>query len=166
MTTPGIEALLTTGSGRFPVRGYAPLLRRIMDDQGERTPERRTSDVQFHRNIRSHRHGSSGPSPVGASRSLQTLLSRQHVPALGAGVCMHPRTVAGPHDSVRENRGVARCCGKLQWSDDGDRLTSSRGSVRGPNSESHTRPSSSTTIPVALLAASAAFLLGNARKCQ
>ena len=39
------RSLLTTGSGRFPVRGYAPLLSRIMDDQGERTPERRTSDV-------------------------------------------------------------------------------------------------------------------------
>ena len=35
-----------------------------------------------------------------------------------------------------------------------------------PNSESHTRPSSSTTIPLALLADSAAFLVGNARKCQ
>jgi hypothetical protein len=47
-------SLLTTGSGRFPVRGYAPVLSRIMDDQGEHTPERLTSDVQFHWCIRSH----------------------------------------------------------------------------------------------------------------
>ena len=118
MTTE--RCLPTTGSGRFPVRGCAPLLSRIVDDQGERAPERRTGDVQFHRNIRSHRHGSSGPSPVGASRSLQTLLPREHVPAFGARVCMHPRTVAGPHDRVRENRSVALCCGKLQRPDDGD----------------------------------------------
>ena len=64
-------------------------------------------------------------------RSLQTLLSRQHVPAFGARVCMHPRIVAGPHDSVRENRSVALCCGKLQWSDDGDRFTSPRSRVSG-----------------------------------
>ena len=118
-------SLLTAGSGRFPVRGYAPLLSRIMDDQGERAPERRTSDIEFHWNIRLHRHGSSGPSPVGASRSLQTLLSRPHVPAFGTRVCMHPRIVAGPHDSVRENGSEALCGGKLQWSDDGDSFTSS-----------------------------------------
>ena len=103
-----------------------------MDDQGERTPERCTSDVEFHWSIRSRRHGSSGPSPVGAGRSLQTLLSRQNVPAFGARVSMHPRIVARPHDSVRENRSVALCCGKLQWSDDGDSFTSPRGSVSGP----------------------------------
>ena len=80
-----------------------------MDDQGERTPERRTGDVEFHWSIRSHRRGFSGPSPAGASRSLQTLLSRQHIPAFGARVCMHPRIVAGPHDGVRENRSVALC---------------------------------------------------------
>src|SRR5687768_14470977 len=68
--------LLTTGSGRFPVRGCAPLLSRIMDDQGERTSERLTTDVQFHWSIRWHRHGSSGPSPDSASRRLQTLRSR------------------------------------------------------------------------------------------
>ena len=79
-----------------------------------------------------HRHGSSGPSHVGAGRSLQTLLSRQHLPAFGARVCMHPRIVAGPHDSVRENRSVAVCCGKLQWSDDGDSFTSPRSTVSRP----------------------------------
>src|SRR5882672_3286582 len=125
-------SLLTTGSGRFPVRGHAPRLSRIMDDQGERTPERRTSDIQFHWSIRSHRHGSSGASPVGASRSLQALLSRQHVPALGPRVCMYSRAVAGPHDSVRENRSVALCCGKAQRSDDGDCFTSPRSGVSGP----------------------------------
>jgi hypothetical protein len=46
-------------------------------------------------------------------------------------------------------------------------VSSPRGALsRGPNSESHTRPFSSTTIPVALLAVSAAFLFVNARKCQ
>ena len=80
-----LRSLLATGSGRFPVRRCAPLLSRIMDDQRERTPERRTRDVQFHWNIRRHRHGSSGPRPVGASRSLQTLLSREHVPAFDGG---------------------------------------------------------------------------------
>ena len=103
-----------------------------MDDQGERTPERRAGDVQFHWNIRSHRRGSSGPSPVGASRSLQTLLSRQHVPAFRARVCMHSGTVSGPHDRVRENRSVALCCGKLQRPDDGDGFTSPRRTVSGP----------------------------------
>jgi hypothetical protein len=44
---------------------------------------------------------------------------------------MHPRIVAGPHDSVRENRSVALCCGKLQWSDDGDSFTSPRSGVSG-----------------------------------
>ena len=39
------RSLLTTASGRFPVRGYSPLLSRIMDDQGERTPDRLTSDI-------------------------------------------------------------------------------------------------------------------------
>src|SRR5450432_3167773 len=126
------RSLAATGSGRFPVRGYAPLLSRIMDDQGERPPERRTSDVQFHWNIWSHHHGSSSPSPVRASRSLQTLFSREHVPAFGAGVCMHPRTVARPHDGVRENRTVALCRGKLQGSDDGDSFTPSRSNVSGP----------------------------------
>jgi hypothetical protein len=46
--------LPTTGSGRFPVRGYASVLRRIVDDQGERTPERFAGDVQLHRGIRWH----------------------------------------------------------------------------------------------------------------
>src|SRR5688572_3213194 len=103
-----------------------------MDDQSERTPERRTSDVQFHRNVRWHCRSSSSLSRDSASRSLQTLLSRQHVPAFGAGVCMHPRIVAGPHYSVGENRGVALCRGKLQRSDDGDGFTSPRSSVAGP----------------------------------
>ena len=137
-----------------------------MDDQGERTPERRTSDVQFHWNICSHRRGSSGPSPVGASRSLQTLLSRQHVPAFGARVCMHPRIVSGPHDSVRENRSVALCCGKLQWPDDGDRFTSPRRSVSGsefgePYSPVFLHHDSSRT-----LGRLRSLLLGNVRKCQ
>jgi len=102
-----------------------------MDDQGERTPERRTGDVQFHWSIRPHCRGSSGSSPAGAGRSLQTLLPGQHVPAFGARVRMHPRIVAGPHDSVREHRSLALCCGKLQWSDDGDSFTAPRGSVSG-----------------------------------
>ena len=37
---------------------------------------------------------------------------------------------------------------------------------RDPNSDSHTRPSSSTTIPVALLAASAAARFANVQICQ
>ena len=103
-----------------------------MDDQGERTADRLTSDVQFHWRIRSHRHGSSGPGPGSASRSLQALLSRQHVPAFGARVCMHSGIVSGPHDSVREHRCVALCCGKLQRPDDGDGFTSPRRTVSGP----------------------------------
>src|SRR5687767_5828286 len=75
---------------------------------------------------------SSRLSPDSASRSLQTLLSRQHVPAFGARVCMHPRIVAGPHYGVRENRGVALRCGTLQGSDDGDGSTSPRSTVSGP----------------------------------
>jgi hypothetical protein len=63
-----LSPLLTAGAGRLPVRRYAPRLRPIMDDQGERTPERLTSDVQFHRNIRWHSHGSSDASPGGAAR--------------------------------------------------------------------------------------------------
>ena len=103
-----------------------------MDDQGERTPKRRAGNVQFHWNIRSHRRGSSGPSPVGASRCLQTLLSRQHVPAFRARVRMHSGTVPGPHDRVGENRSVALCCGKLQRPDDGDGFTGPRRTVSGP----------------------------------
>ena len=125
-------SLLTTGSGRFPVRGCTPLLSRIMDDQGERTTERRTGDIQFHWSIRLNCHGFPGPNPVSASRRLQTLLSRQHVPAFGTGVCMDSGTVAGPHDSVRENRGVALCCGKLQRPDDGDGVTPPRRTVSSP----------------------------------
>ena len=45
---------------------------------------------------------------------------------------MHPRLVARPHDSVRENRRVALCGGKLERSDDGDSFTSPRDSVSGP----------------------------------
>src|SRR6185503_20135708 len=75
--------------------------------------------------------GASGPSPAGASRSLQTLLSGQHVPGFGARVCVHPRIVAWPHDRVRENRSVALCCGELEWSDDGDRFASPRRNVSG-----------------------------------
>ena len=37
---------------------------------------------------------------------------------------------------------------------------------RAPNSDSQTRPSSSVTIPVALLAASAALRFANVRRCQ
>ena len=102
-----------------------------MDDQGKRTPDRRSGDGQFHWSIPAHRHGAAGPALGGASRRLQTLLAREYLPAFGAGVCMHPRTVAGPHDSVREHRSVAACCGKLQWSYDGDRFASPRGSVSG-----------------------------------
>ena len=122
-------SLPATGSGRFPVRGYASLLSRIMDDEGERTPERRTSDIELHWNIRRHRRGSSGSSPVGASRSLQTLVSLQHVPTLRARVGMHSRIVSGPHDSVRENRGVGLSLGELQRSYDGYGFTSSRRTV-------------------------------------
>jgi hypothetical protein len=103
-----------------------------MDDQGERTPEGLTSDVQFYWSIRSHRHGSPGPSPVSAGRSLQTLVSRQDVPAFGPRVCMHSGIVSGPHDSVRENRSVALCCRKLQRPDDGNGFTSPRRTVSGP----------------------------------
>jgi hypothetical protein len=46
--------LPTTGSGRFPVRGCAPDLSRIVNDQGKGTPERLTSDVQLHWRIRRH----------------------------------------------------------------------------------------------------------------
>ena len=126
------RSLAAAGSGRFPVGGYPPRLRRIMDNQGERPPQRRTSDAQLHWNIGPHHHCSSRPSPVSARRSLQALLSCQHVPAFGAWVCMHPRLVARPHDSVRENRRVALCCGKLERPDDGDSLTAPRGSVSGP----------------------------------
>jgi hypothetical protein len=102
-----------------------------MNDQGERPPDRRTGDVEFHWDIPFHRHGSAGPCLGGASRSVQTLLSRQHVPSFRARVCMHPRIVAGPHDRVREHGGVAPCCGKQQWADDGDGFASSRGRVSG-----------------------------------
>ncbi len=102
------------------------------------------------------------PALVSAIRRFQALLSRQHVPALGAGVCVDSRTVARPHDRVRENGTVTVGYWKPQRSDDGDGLHLQREAVsRAPNSDSHTRPSSSTTIPVALLAASAAFLLPN-----
>src|SRR3954469_879711 len=39
------RSLSTTGSGGFPVRGYASRLSRIMDDQRERAPQRWTGDV-------------------------------------------------------------------------------------------------------------------------
>jgi hypothetical protein len=38
-------------------------LSRVMDDQGKRAPERRTRDIQFHWNIRWHRHGCLRPEP-------------------------------------------------------------------------------------------------------
>jgi hypothetical protein len=95
-----------------------------VNDQGERTSDRLANDVQLHRRIRRHRHGPAGPRPVRTSRSLQALLTRQHVPTLGAWVRMHSRTVARPHDGVREHRSVALCCGKLQRPDDGDGFTS------------------------------------------
>ncbi len=126
------RSLAATRSGRFPVGGYAPRLRRIMDNQGERAPERRTSNIQFHRNTGSHRHSPTDPSPVSAGRSLQTLLARKHVPAFGTRVYMHPRLVARPHDSVRKNRTVALCCGKLQRSDDGNSFASARSGISGP----------------------------------
>ena len=100
-----------------------------MDDEGERTPERRTGYIQFHWNVRRYRHGLSCASPIRPCGSLQALLSRQHVPAFGTRVRMDPRIVARPHDSVRQHRSVAPGCGKLQWSDDRDRFTSPRGSV-------------------------------------
>src|SRR6185436_18991084 len=76
-----VASLLIARSGRFPVRRGASLLGRIMDDQGEGTPERLPSDIQFHRCIRWGRHGFYSPSPASARRSLQALLSREHVPA-------------------------------------------------------------------------------------
>ena len=95
-----------------------------MDDEGERTPERRTGYIQFHWNVRRYRHGLSCASPIRPCGSLQALLSREHIPTLRAWVCVHPRVVTGSHDSIGENRSVALCCGKLQWSDDGDGFTS------------------------------------------
>ena len=124
-----VASLLIARSGRFPVRRGASLLGRIMDDQGEGTPERLPSDIQFHRCIRWGRHGFSSPSPASARRSLQALLSREHVPALRSRVRMHSGTVSGPHDGVRENRSVALCWGKLQRPDDGDGFTASRHGV-------------------------------------
>ena len=103
-----------------------------MDDQGEGTAERLPSDIQFHWNIRSHRHGSSGSGPARAIRGFQTLLSCEHVPALGAWMCMYPRTVTGPHDSVREYGSVTLRRRKLEWSDDRNGFTTPRSSVFGP----------------------------------
>jgi len=125
------RSLAVTGPGRLPVGGRAPLLRRIMDNQGERPPECRTRDVQFHWNVGSHNHGSSGPTSDRARWSLQALFSREHVPAFRAWVGMHSRLIARPHDGIRENGTVGLCCGKLQRSDDGDDLTSPRSRVAG-----------------------------------
>src|SRR6185436_8053746 len=44
-----VASLLIAHSERFPVRRGASLLDRIMDDQGEGTPEHLPSDIQFHR---------------------------------------------------------------------------------------------------------------------
>ena len=103
-----------------------------MDDQGKRPPERRTGYVQFHWNVRWDRHGLSRASPIRACGSLQALLSREHIPALRARVCVYSRTVARPHDRVRENGAITLCYWKLQRSDDGDSFTSTRSGVARP----------------------------------
>ena len=103
-----------------------------MDDQGKRPPERRTGYVQFHWNVRWYRHGLSRASPIRACGSLQALLSREHIPALRARVCVYSRTVARPHDRVRENGAITLGCWKLQRSDDGDSFTSTRSGVARP----------------------------------
>ena len=104
-----------------------------MDDQGKRLPERRAGDVQFHGYVRWHGHGLSCASPVSACRSLQALLSREHIPTLGARVGVHPRAVARPHDRVRENGTVTLGDWKLQRTDDGElHLPSRRDDVAGP----------------------------------
>ena len=103
-----------------------------MDDQGKRPPEGRTGYIQFHWNIRWSRHGLSRASPISARRSLQALLSREHIPALGARVCVYSRTVARQHHRVRENGAIAFCYRKLQRSDDGDSFTSTRSGLARP----------------------------------
>lgn len=103
-----------------------------MDDEGERLAKCRTGDVQFHGNIGSRHHRSSGARPVSASRSLQTLLPRDDVPAFGAWMCMHSRLVARPHDRVRMDCSVARCGRKLKRPDDVDRFSPMRSEVSGP----------------------------------
>jgi hypothetical protein len=74
MYRPGTVLNITAGQSMkdvvFRLTPAGTITGRIVDDQGERTPERRTRDVEFHWNIRSHRTGSTGASPVGASRSL------------------------------------------------------------------------------------------------
>ena len=72
------------------------------------------------------------PALIRACGSLQALLSREHIPALRARVCVYSRTVARPHDRVRENGAVTLRYRKLQRSDDGDRFTSTRSGVARP----------------------------------
>ncbi len=103
-----------------------------MDDQGKRATDRSTGYVQFHWNVRLYRHGFSRAGPIRACGSLQALLSREHIPALGARVCVYSRTVARPHDRVRENGTIALGYWKLQRSDDGDRFASTRSAVARP----------------------------------
>ena len=103
-----------------------------MDDQGKRPPEDRAGDVQFHGNVRQYRHGLSRATPARACGSLQALLSREHIPALGARMCVHSRTVARPHDGVREDGAVTLGWWELQRSDDGDSFTSTRSGVACP----------------------------------
>ena len=103
-----------------------------MDDQGKRPPQRRTGYIQFHWNVRWDRHGLSRAGPIRACGSFQVLISRDHIPALRARVCVHSRTVARPHHRVRENGAIALCYWKLQRSDDGNNFTSTRSRVARP----------------------------------
>jgi hypothetical protein len=96
------RSLLTASSGRFPVRGCSPLLSRVMDDQGERTPHvvpmTFSSIGVFDRTVMVP-PARALVAPAGVSRHCSPASTYQ---PSGPRVCMHPRIVAGPHDSVRE----------------------------------------------------------------
>ena len=124
-----------------------------MDDPGERTPQRLTTDVSSI-GIFDDSHGFSGPSPSGAGRRLRALRCRTYQPSgpgyVRTGNCLRGASQRG--GSERGSPAAGSCRGPTTAMDSPPRGALSR----APNSESHTRPSSSTTIPVALLAVSAA----------
>ena len=66
--------------------------------------------------------------PAGVSRHCSPASTYQ---PSGPGCVCTLELSPGRMTAYREHRSVALCCGKLQWSDDGDRFTSPRGSVSG-----------------------------------
>ena len=101
--------------------------------------------------------------PAGVSRHCSPEIMYQ---PSGPGWTWTMDRSVGTHHGVAKNHGVQLPLESSIGPTTATACPPSRARSRGPNSQSHTRPSSSTTIPVALLAASAAARFGNVRRCQ